>query len=579
MANEWVCMGCMQANSEFSESCYHCGYPAAGQNPTGYLPVRTQLSSRYVIGRAMEKHGDTIVYIGYDQTAREVVLVRELFPDGLAQRLSLQVVATTGKEEALAACMESFRKQSRTLARLRELPALIPVYDMFEENGTMYTVSDRVEGVTLRQHLQGLGEYMSWEAARPLFVPLLSAVMSMHAAGLVHGAISPDTILVDGEGRLRLTGWELPEAHVAGGALSLTLVKGYAAPEQYEEGAAVGEQADVYALGATILFALTGEEPPAAIDRVNKVASLLVPADIAKKWPSHIAPTLSRALALSLQKRAESVEVLRDSLTVAPVVEALQKDALEDEKPAAATKSSSVGGMRTAVAVLAALCAALLIVVVVLLLTRGNGTPTPVGGDVVTTTTASGIPTTTTTRPTTGTTDPNQASSMYAVEDLIGLTIGQLESYSPRGNMKVVIKGTEFSSAAVGTVVMQDPSPETYAEEGTTIYVYVSAGPSQKAMLDIVGWERAAAVAYLEAMGYEVSVVEVTVSDQERDRVHAVIPDAGTLMSFGDEVVLQISMVTTTTAPSTTTTETPASTTDPATDPTGGSNDEGAEEG
>ena len=113
MANERFCMGCMQPISEFSDNCYHCGYPVTGQNPAGYLPVRTRLGERYVVGRALEKRGDAIVYIGYDKTEKNTVLIREFFPEGLAQRLSLQVVAIEGKETAFDGCYEQFRKQSR----------------------------------------------------------------------------------------------------------------------------------------------------------------------------------------------------------------------------------------------------------------------------------------------------------------------------------------------------------------------------------------------------------------------------------------------------------------------------------
>lgn len=570
MANEWVCMGCMQENSEFSETCYHCGYPAAGQNPPEYLPVRTVLNERYVIGRVLERRSDAVVYIGYDQTARNTVLVREYFPDGLAARLSLQVVAADGKDELFAACLEKFRKQCRTIARMRDLPALVPVYDMFEGNGTMYTVSDYVEGTSLRAYLQTTGA-MPWEAARPLFVPLLSSVMSLHASGLVHLGISPDTIIVDSENRLRLDGWELNDARVSGGALTPTMLAGYAAPEQYTAGTPVGTGADVYALGATILFALTGEEPPAAPDRVSKTASLRVPAQIAEKWPAHIAPTLSGALSLSTQKRIAAVEELRDRLTVAPVVEALREDAMEEEKPVEDEPVEKQNkGMTVAVIALSIACAILLVLVVLMGLWGGSEEPAvPVDNSITTTTQV----TTTTTRAFTTTTAPNE--TMYAVDDLIGMTIDQVHSYALRGNMKVVVKGTEFSNTVpVGTVVMQSPTPETYVAEGTTVNVYVSAGPAENTMMDIVGWERAAAVAYLEAMGYEVSVVEVTVSTQERGRVHAVIPAPGATLTYGDEVVLQISMAlptaTSTSRPTraTTTTVATTTTTEPETLPT-----------
>ena len=217
MANERFCMGCMQPISEFSDNCYHCGYPVTGQNPAGYLPVRTRLGERYVVGRALEKRSDAIVYIGYDKTEKNTVLIREFFPEGLAQRLSLQVVAVEGKETAFDGCYEQFRKQSRTIARLREVPAMIPIYDMFEANGTMYTVSDHAEGVPFRRYLETMGGHMQWSAARPLFIPLLSSLISVHAAGLCHLGISPDSILVDSDNRLRLDGWQIADVRTAGG--------------------------------------------------------------------------------------------------------------------------------------------------------------------------------------------------------------------------------------------------------------------------------------------------------------------------------------------------------------------------
>ncbi|MBQ3094604.1 MAG: hypothetical protein IJC52_05460, partial [Clostridia bacterium] len=358
MSKERFCMGCMQPISEFSDTCYHCGYPAGGQNPEGYLPVRTKLSERYVVGRALEKRADAIVYIGYDKTARNTVVIREFFPQGLCERLSLQVVGSPEHEEAFAWCYQQFLKQARTIARLRDVAAMIPVYDVFEENGTAYTVSDHVEATPFRRHIQQLGGHLKWEEARPLFVPLLSSLVSIHAAGLCHFGISPDSLLVDGSNRLRLDGWQLSCVRSENEILPTVLPQSYAAPEQYEDGVIPSQTADVYAVGATMLYALTGEEPPSAIDRVNKVASLLVPADVAEKWPSHIAPTLCDALLLDREQRIKTVEMFRDRLTVAPVVEALREEAIEEiEAAAPAETKKSNTGYKTAIIVLATMSA------------------------------------------------------------------------------------------------------------------------------------------------------------------------------------------------------------------------------
>ena len=544
MANELFCMGCMQPLSEFSDSCYHCGYPAAGQNPAGYLPVRTQLSGRYTVGRALEKRGDAIVYIGYDKTARNTVLIREFFPRGLCERLSRQVVAASDHEAEFDACYEQFRKQARIIARMRDLPAMIPVYDLFEENGTAYTVSDQIDGVAFRRHLQSMGGTMKWEEARKMFVPLISSLISLHAAGLYHLGISPDSILVDSENRLRLDGWQLASVRTAAGPLKPKMPVGYAAPEQYDENGKITQASDVYALGATMLYALTGEEPPLATDRVSKVASLMVPTAVAEKWPAHIAPTLCDALMLDSTKRIQTVELLRDRLTDAPVVEALREDAMSDDRPEKPRKKRGTVGYKIAVGVLSGVCA-LLILLIVLLFTGvigigGNAAPTEETPQTTATTVA-----TTTTAPTA---PPEQ---QYAVENVVGLTLGEANNRQLAGNMTIVIKGKQYSdSIAPGIITEQIPAPQVYAPAGSEIQVYLSAGSATKELADLKGWPAETARAYLETMGYVVSEVKVTASDQEKDRVHDTAPKAGTLMAEGDTVVLHISDVNPTTTTS-----------------------------
>ncbi len=548
MASELFCMGCMQPLSEFSDSCYHCGYPAAGQNPAGYLPVRTQLSGRYVVGRALEKRSDAIVYIGYDKTARNTVLIREFFPRGLAERLSRQVVAASDKEVPFNACYEQFLKQARIIARMRELPAMIPVYDLFEENGTAYTVSDHVEGIPFRRHIQSLGGHMKWEEARPMFVPLISSLISLHAAGLYHLGISPDSILVDGDNRLRLDGWQLPAVRMTGDVLKTKLHTGYAAPEQYQGGKTPSQAADVYALGATMLYALTGEEPPSAEDRVNRVASLMVPATVAEKWPAHIAPTLCDALMLNDSKRIQTVEQLRDRLTTAPVVEALRGDAFEEEHPKAKAKRSKAGGgnnvgYKITVGILSGV-AAVLTLVIVLMAIRMSRTPEAVPADTTVTTATTVV--TTTTAPTA------PPAEQYAVENVVGLTMDEVKERQLSGNMTVVVKGKQYSDdVKVGVITEQIPAPQTYADKGSVIEVYLSGGPSEKALSDVSGWPADTARSYLEMMGYTVSEVKVTESRFDKGLVNDTVPAAGTMLEEGDEVVLHVSDVTTTTAPRT----------------------------
>ncbi len=542
MANELFCMGCMQPISEFSDNCYHCGYPAAGQNPAGYLPVRTQLSGRYVVGRALEKRNDAIIYIGYDKTARNTVLLREFFPGGLCERLSKQVVPAAAKETAFQKCLDDFRRQARTIARMRELPAMIPVYDIFEENGTIYTVSDQVDGVPLRRHVQALGGHMKWDDVRPLFIPLINSLISIHAAGLFHQGISPDSIVIDSENRLRLDGWQLPDVRNEGGVLKTKRPAGYAAPEQYRSnGVESSQTADVYAIAATMLYVMTGEEPPSAIDRINKTAALLVPAEVAEKWPSHIAPTLCDALALDVDRRIQTAEILRDRLTIAPVVEALKEEVHEDIHPASAVPAKPVviyrtsTGMKTFLAILICVCV-LLVAGIVSLFVFGkpfsSSETVPTDEDEVTVQTDGD----TQTVPTFA--DPQTTA------DICGMTTEAIVANNIfHGDMSVNIIGAKYSDLPFGTVMEQSPAAGETAERGTIIEAYISAGPRESALADLTGTPKTVAEEYLTLRGCIVNVVYVDVSEHEYDCVDHTQPAMGTPVAVGTEVTLYVSNV------------------------------------
>ena len=219
-------------------------------NDKQYLRVGTLLSDRYLVGKLLEHVGDAAIYIGFDRAQGGAILIREFLPDTLAERGEngeLQII--TGCENAFREYYEKFRAHARALARMRELPSIIPVYDIFEQNNTAYTISEYCEGNTLETRLKQIGGRMKWDEARPLFMPLLSTLISLHSAGVLHLGISPTTSL---------------SATTANCSCGLLHYRGKAgkhrqnqpdfrlpAPEQYTFGQ-VGRWSDVYGLAATI---------------------------------------------------------------------------------------------------------------------------------------------------------------------------------------------------------------------------------------------------------------------------------------------------------------------------------------
>ena len=189
--------------------------------------------------------------------------------------------------------LDKFRSHARVLARLRDLPTMIPLYDIFEENGTAYTVSEKVGGVTLAARLRQSGGRMSWDEARPLFMPLFAALSAVHSAGIYHLGICPENILLGSDGRPHFQNFLVPEAHMVGTDLKPQLMAGYAAPEQYELEQRYTAATDVYGMAATI-FCRADRQP--AGRRRGKGAGVGGSADAGRRGERASAPCQDRAV-------------------------------------------------------------------------------------------------------------------------------------------------------------------------------------------------------------------------------------------------------------------------------------------
>ena len=127
-----LCMGCM-GNNEGRDVCPHCGYEEAMRpQPEDCLPLRTLLQNRYLVGRLLERNGEGIGYIGYDTVSDGPVYIREFMPYRLCGRNP-----ETGFLQELPGCEVPFKEakiefleHSRNVARLRELPVMVPILSL-----------------------------------------------------------------------------------------------------------------------------------------------------------------------------------------------------------------------------------------------------------------------------------------------------------------------------------------------------------------------------------------------------------------------------------------------------------------
>ena len=80
-----LCMSCMK-DIGTEKQCPYCGFHADSKQIEPYLPIRTVLGNRYLVGKLLEYNGDGATYMGLDLSTREPVNIREYFPEGIAQR-------------------------------------------------------------------------------------------------------------------------------------------------------------------------------------------------------------------------------------------------------------------------------------------------------------------------------------------------------------------------------------------------------------------------------------------------------------------------------------------------------------
>ncbi len=535
MNEKQLCMGCMAELQPETTKCPHCGYPVGGINPPDYMRVRTKVGDRYLVGRLLETAGDSAVYLGLDTQDNSLVTVREFYPKPLCKRAANGLLMVAEEDRCLFDDYKlKFLSCARAVARLRDVLAIVPCFDILEEHGTAYSISEYCTGVSLERFVREKGP-LSYEQARHLFLPLIRALSSIHAAGVLHLGISPKNILLDKEGSLRIKNFSIPETHTVNTECESVLLTGYAAPEQYDPDAVCTETADVYGIAASLLFALTGSQPPEATVRTKRNDGLMMPADVVDSLPDHVKESLYRAMRVSPNHRTQTAGHFFDELSATSAVAALID---EDSPRSAPRKKAKKRSYLWLVFFMVFLCLGILAAAAL----YGLGYVS-FGETTTTTTTTQGDLTLPPTTTTVIITKP-QGNATIATPDLKGQLLDTLLETPLDGNLSIVVVGYRFDESAVGTVLEQTPAAGIAVDRGATISVTLSAGPVERVVPDLTDWKEEHARLYLEALGFKVGEsMLLQVSEKEYGIVDKTTPAAGTPLKFGETITLWVSNV------------------------------------
>lgn len=520
-----ICLGCLNPLPDADDVCRICGFSANAQNPSFALKVNTELQEHYTIGRLVHEGSDSLFYLGYDKVLKEPCFIQEFYPSTLCERQEDgQALPLGGCETPFVEYQAQFHTLMRGLARAKDLPNVIPIYDIFEENGTCYAVSDFCVGETLTKKIERAGGRIPWQEARPLFMSLMAGIEQLANAGIHHLAICPDNILIGEDGKAHLRGFSIPATRKIGSDLPPRLANGYAAPEQYQFDGQLSEATDVYGLAATVFRTVTGNEPPAGNNRAADSDDLFMSAEVADELTQQVCVALFNALQVDPEDRTATVAKFHQQLSVEPNVSALLDE--DEDQPQESKKLR----LSTPVIIFASVLAALLVVLaVVLILFKDNGGGETSEPPVV-------MPEYTTTTSTT------KAPIQYAVPELVGKNYYDIYDDKTNGEFVLVIKQKEYSEHEAGVILSQEPKAGESVDKGATITIVVSLGKDDTVIVpNVANWEESQAIQLLEAYGLRVQVDKLHGLDIPYGHVKETDPPAGTQKKKGDLITLRVS--------------------------------------
>lgn len=535
MIAENLCMSCMKEIG-FQKQCPYCGFRVDTPQIAPYLPLKTVLGDRYIIGKKIKSGGDGVTYMGWDAESKTRVTVREYLPENMASRVNgqLEIQVDEIKEAAYSYGKDAFLTLWRKLARGRNLTALIPVIDIIEENNTAYAISEYVETITLRDFLlKSRTGYLTWEKVKILLMPVLTTVSALHSMNVYHRAISPTTLVLGRDGKLRLTDFMIAEARCYKTSMPAEIYPGYAAIEQYNDVEETGKWTDIYALGAVIYRSLVGSIPVEATERITN-DKLMIPPKFAETFPAYLTSALDHALMIDPKDRTANIDDLREELSGSPSTmasnqlrehetestgtseEELEKRRLlELEARREQRKSEQIRMMLIAFAVVV-----------------GIGI-LAAGGYIGISYLADHPRETTTVAP---------AIEIIEVPDYRGYNYSRIASDEVQKSRFNFIVTYEFSSEyEAGTIISQDREPGSQADKGSDLNIVVSKGIELIVLPDVVGSDYTKAEQVLTEAGFVCKKIEKNNDGTHtEDEVVSLTPEAGGSYERGKEIYVQV---------------------------------------
>ena len=298
--------------------------------------INTLFDGRYRILRKLGTGGMANVYLAEDEV--------------LGRRVAIKIL--NDRHAGDDQFVERFRREAKNAASLSH-PTIVSIYDRGEAEGTYYIAMEYLDGRSLKELIVARGPapiHLAVDYARQI----LAAIRFAHRHGIVHRDIKPHNVLVDGEGRLKVTDFGIARAGVSQmtEAGSIIGTAQYLSPEQ-AKGAPVDQTSDLYSVGVVLYELLTGVVPfsgDTPVEIAMKHLSSVPEPPSAKRAdvPRDLDLVVMRALAKDQSERYQSAEEMDADLrrinrgvAISPVTEEAATAIIARPPPSAVTEITS----------------------------------------------------------------------------------------------------------------------------------------------------------------------------------------------------------------------------------------------
>ena len=555
MGEKRLCCGCMEYKPGDAAVCPNCGYADGTAYDANYIIPGTELNDRYIVGVKLRSNSEGATYIGYNKSIGCKVLIREYMPEGLCTRIKGMSIICVNSQQVVQykALMAEFTELNKSLAHMRNVSHITPTLDLFAANNTTYAVYEYIDGVTLVDYLKDNAGELTWKQVKEMFPSFFTTLSLLHNNGIVHRAISPDTIYVTAKNELRLTGFSISSVRTMHTELPGEVFDGYAAPEQYNANTRQGTWTDVYGICAVLYRILTGCKPTEATSRLQN-DNLCAPHEMNPNIPKNVSKVIMRGMSLFAEDRIKTVTELvtelfeeteepeQKPIPVEPSrrqqnrrqnvtdFETYRRNALREERQGddyvTEDKENVIDRIKIPIIIGVLLtCVLLVIAIVVLNLLDIDMDPKD---SMIAETSAPTIAATTDNIVLESASDEEQPSGDSQMPDLIGKNFeSKKEQLEKDGWLYLLAKYDYSEKYKAGLIIDQQLKPGTPFSSGATVEVTVSKGPSSIVIPAFEGKTLKEYTAELDDLGLPYNTEKEIDRDFENGMVTHLSQDAG----------------------------------------------------